>query len=130
MAVQWERREQTCLVQWFRLKYKDILIAASANGGRRNAFEAANMKREGVLAGMPDIQVCRASRHYHGLFIELKTPKSEKHAAGIVSPLQKQRLSKLMDEGYYAVACWGWLQAQDVIDWYLAEGSGFAASIK
>lgn len=121
MAVQWERREQMWLIQWFKLKYKELLIAASANGGARDAKEAANLKREGVLAGMPDIQVFRANRGYNGLLIELKRPASATHAKGRVSLAQKEVMARLAAEGYYAIVCYGWVEARAVIEWYLGE---------
>ncbi len=121
MSMQWERREQSWLVKWFKLKYKDILIVASANGGARDAKQAALMKGEGVCAGFPDLGIYKANRGYHGLFIEMKVDKTERHAKGVLSALQKERLQYLMDEGYYAIVCYGWLQGKEVIDWYLGE---------
>ncbi len=119
MAVQWERREQALLMQWFKLKYRNVLIAASANGGARNSKEAANMKREGVLAGMPDLQIFRAARGYNGLLIEMKTPATDNHAAGRVSMVQKMIMAQLEKENYYTAVCWGWVSAKSLIDWYL-----------
>lgn len=124
MAIQWERREQEWTVQWFKLKYPNIIIAASANGGTRNVREAANMKREGVLAGMPDLQILCAKHNYHGLFIEMKTPASKDHAKGKVNMIQKSIINQLNQAGYYAIVCWGYEEARKVIDWYLqGEGS-------
>lgn len=119
--VQRERKEQQWLVQWFRLKYKNILIAASANGGSRDCAEAVNMKREGVLAGIPDLQIFRAAQGYHGLFIEMKAPKTLASKAGVLSARQKTMLMKLNAEGYYARAAWGWLDGKSIIEWYLEE---------
>jgi hypothetical protein len=121
MGIQWERKEQAWLVQWFRLKFPDKLIVASANGGSRNAKEAVNLKREGVLAGAPDLVIYCARRGYHGLFIELKDPGSSERAKGRLSTVQGNMLNRLNAEGYYAVCCWGWLQAKEVINWYLGE---------
>lgn len=119
MAIQRERREQEMLVSWFRLQYPHVLIAASANGGARNPREAANMKREGVCAGWPDIQVAKACRGFHGLFIELKAPKTDTQRAGSVSVKQKIVLLKLHEEDYCAKVCYGWLEAKGLIRWYL-----------
>lgn len=117
--MQWERTEQECLVQWFRLKYRDVKIVASANGGSRNKVEAANLKRSGVTAGLPDIQVIKAAHGYHGLFIELKATPSKLRKKGVVSEQQKVIIDYLNQEGYLAVVCWGWIAAKDKIEWYL-----------
>ena len=119
MAEQRERREQEYFVQWFKLTHPHILIAASANGGTRNPREAANMKREGVLSGWPDIQIAKACKHYHGLFIEMKAPKTSQCAAGKLSLVQRDILKQLNAEGYHAQAAWGWLEAKSITEWYL-----------
>lgn len=119
MGVQRERKEQEYLVQWFKLKYRDILIVASANGGARDPRQGAHMKREGVCAGFPDLGIYKACKGYHGLFIELKAPKTATQPAGRLSPLQKLRLAQLNAEGYLAVARWGWLEGKETIDAYL-----------
>lgn len=129
MSIQWERREQEWTVQWFKLKYPNLLIVASANGGQRKQVkgkngkmwspEAANLKREGVLSGFPDLQICCAKRNYHGLFIEMKAPGGTDHVKGRVSMVQKVILNQLNCAGYYALVCWGYEEARKVIDWYL-----------
>lgn len=119
MSVQRERREQQYFVQWFKLKYPDILIAASANGGARNPREAANMKREGVLSGIPDIMIFLAKGAYHGLMLELKAPKTATSAPGRLSVNQKMILQRLNDADYCAKAAWGWLEAKEIVEWYL-----------
>lgn len=118
-AIQWERKEQQWLVQWFKLKYPDILIAASGNGGSRPLNEAANMKREGVLAGIPDLQIFKACKNYHGLFIEMKDPGSPTRMKGKLGTVQKSIINKLNSENYYAKPAWGWIEAKEIIDWYL-----------
>lgn len=121
MSIQWERREQVALVKWFRLKYRNVLIDASPNPGKMDKRKAAMMKAEGLLVGSPDLRVYKASRGYHGMFIELKVDKSEYHAKGVVSDNQKLRLGQLTAEGYYAIPVWGWIAAKAKIDWYLNE---------
>lgn len=121
MSIQWERREQTYLIKWFLLKYRDVLIDASPNPGKMDPRKAAIMKAEGLLAGSPDIRVYKAAKGYHGLFIELKVDKTARHAKGVVSKLQQECLDKLNMEGYCAVVCYGWIAAKEKIDWYLNE---------
>lgn len=119
--MQRERKEQEWLVTWFKLKYPDLLIVASANGGRRNIKEAANMKREGVLPGFPDLAIYKPNNKHHGLFIEMKAPRSPTKCAGVVSPLQRKVLAQLNASGYLAVVCWGWLDAHKTIEDYFQD---------
>lgn len=127
--IQWERKHQEWLVQWFKLQYPDYLIVASANGGTRNKIEAANLKRSGVLAGVPDLQIFVARRGYHGLLIEMKDPGSTTRMKGKLSMLQKLVLNKLNAQGYHAVVCWGFEAAKDLIKWYLGEGNDVKTEI-
>lgn len=124
--VQWERKHQEWLVQWFRLQYPDLLIVASANGGKRDIREAVNLKKAGVLAGFPDVQVFKACRGFNGLLIELKDPGSTTRIKGKVSMLQKIVLNKLNAQGYHACVCWGFEAARDVVRWYLGEDNAKA----
>lgn len=117
--MQRERKEQEYVVTWCRLKYPKVLIVASANGGKRNIREAANMKREGVLSGMPDLNVLAARRGYHGLFVELKAPATLTKRKGSITKLQVDMIKRLNEEGYHAVVAWGFEDAKKVIDWYL-----------
>ena len=63
--------QQAC-VRYFRLKYPNYIILSIPNGGSRNALEAANLKREGALAGASDLMVIVENAV---LFIEMKRPK-------------------------------------------------------
>ena len=68
-----ESKLQIECIKWFRLQYRDKLIFAIPNGGRRGIIEATIMKKEGVLAGIPDLCIPVASFGYHALYIEMKT---------------------------------------------------------
>lgn len=67
-----ESQLQRACVTWFRLRYPDTVIFAIPNGGNRDAITGARLKAEGVLAGVPDLFIMKASCGCHGLFIELK----------------------------------------------------------
>ena len=64
-----EEEIQTACVRYFRIAYPNYIILAIPNGGSRNAREAANMKRAGVLAGASDLLII-AERNV--LFLEAK----------------------------------------------------------
>lgn len=63
--------QQAC-VQWFKLAFPNYICFSVPNGGSRNALEAANLKREGALAGVSDLIIV-AERAV--LFVEMKTAK-------------------------------------------------------
>lgn len=83
------------------------------NGGSRNRAEAANLKRQGVKAGVPDLCLPVPKGPYHGLFIEMKVGKNK------TSREQKKWLDKLDDYGYATVVCYGWEEAKNIIELYL-----------
>lgn len=68
---------QCSCVRWFRYNYPEYVIFAIPNGGNRSAVTGAIMKKEGVLAGVADLFVMIPNRHYHGLFIEMKTQRGQ-----------------------------------------------------
>ena len=68
--VQHERNEQIKFVVWCQLH--NILHYAIPNGGHRNPIEAANLKRSGTIAGVPDMCLPLPRSSHHGLYIEFK----------------------------------------------------------
>ena len=85
------------------------------NGGSRNKMEAANLKRQGVKAGVPDLMFPVALRGYHGLFIEMKAGKNK------TTKNQDEWLDLLAQNGYCVRVCYGFLEAMAIIDWYFEE---------
>ncbi len=76
-----EHQIQVGLFEWIDLQ-KEIYPAlknafAIPNGGSRNEIEAANLKAEGVKAGVLDVCLAYPSNGFHGLFIEHKTKKGK-----------------------------------------------------
>lgn len=117
-----EAQEQRALFQWAGLaeqQYPELkLLHHIPNGGKRDARTAANLKKEGVKAGVPDMCLPVARGQYHGLYIELKTQR------GKVQKNQKEWLSALNKEGYATKVCYGWLEAKESIEKYLELGQG------
>lgn len=112
-----EATEQERLIswaQWQHNKYPELkLLYHVPNGGSRNTLEAANLKRQGVKAGVPDLCLPVARQGYHGLYIEMKWGKNK------VTENQKQWLDDLRQQGYEAVVCYGADQAIRAIEEYL-----------
>lgn len=115
--TQHEAQDQTTLFEWAGLqrgKYPKLDdMFHIANGGYRDPREAANLKRQGVKAGVPDICLPVARGGYHGLYIELKYGKNK--------PTLEQQvwLGRLLRNGYEAKVCYGWEQAKNEIIKYL-----------
>lgn len=117
--IQAERLEQEALVQWFALKYPGLILFAIPNGLARSSSAACSV-RGGLVAGMPDLMLCVANKEHHGLFIELKRPKSFDRPAGKANTKQLDMILRLNQAGYMAVIAWGWMEASNIIDQYLS----------
>ena len=91
-----------------------VLLFHIPNGGRRDTAEAANLKKQGVKPGVPDLFLPVARGGYHGLFIEMK-----RRDGGRLSEHQKHWLHLLEHQGYAAVVCHGAENAVDTIISYL-----------
>ena len=115
--IQYEANEQSALFEWagwMRGKYPVLdLLYHIPNGGSRNEREAANLKRQGVKAGVPDLCLTVARGGYHGLYIEMKYGKNKP------SEHQKRWIDALRAQGYVAEVCYGWHQASELITEYL-----------
>lgn len=113
-----EHYEQKALFVWAELEGRRIpelkMLFAIPNGGQRNIIIARKLKDEGVKSGVPDMQLAIPRGRYHGLFIELKSSK------GVLSKNQKEWMDALEAEGYCARVCYGFQQARDAIEKYLA----------
>lgn len=110
-----ERTEQITLVTRVRHFHPDVIIFAVPNGGNRNPREAANLKAEGVLPGVPDLVVAEPRDIYHGCYIEMKKvgEQAKKH--------QRELMDRLEDRGYYIIlANLGVDRVWAEVEWYLA----------
>ena len=115
--MQYEAAEQEALFRWaafIRGRFPEIdLLYHIPNGGSRNRIEAANLKRQGVKAGVPDLCLPVARAHWHGLYIEMKAGKNT------TTEKQDGWISDLRAQGYAAEVCYGWERAAEVITKYL-----------
>ena len=112
-----EDAEQIALFQWAAMqsaKFPELqLMFHIPNGGKRNAQEAARFKQMGVKAGVPDLFLPVARGGFHGLWIELKSPK------GRTSASQETFLEELRNQGYKTAVCFGWEMAAREIKEYI-----------
>lgn len=117
-----EAQHQTNIFKWalqpsVRSKYPCLkLLHHIPNGGSRNKIEAANLKRQGVKAGVPDLHLPVARGQYHSLYIELK------NETGTTSSEQEWWGDELSKENNFCEVCHGWESAVRVVEWYLNLG--------
>lgn len=96
-----ESSEQTVLVARVRNFHPDLVFMSIPNGGKRDPRVAAQMKREGVLPGAPDLFLAEPRLGSHGLFIEMKK------IGGRTSDNQDVVIDRLRAKGYQVLVCEG-----------------------
>lgn len=112
-----EHAHQVALFVWAALNSTRLpelrLLFAIPVGGERNKIVAANLKAEGVRAGVFDMFLPVARGSWHGLFVELKVGKNKP------SDKQLEFMKNVQEQGYGASWCIGWEAAAQVIESYL-----------
>lgn len=112
-----EAEEQKALIQWAKFqekKYPELkLLYHCPNGGTRNKLEAANLKRQGVKAGVPDLFLPVSRNNKHGLFLEMKVGRNK------CTDNQKKWIRKLLEQGYEVKVCYSCEEAIQIIKKYL-----------
>lgn len=100
-----EATEQERVINWCGYnadRHPELkLIYHIPNGGSRNELEAANLKRQGVKAGVPDLALPVALKGYNGLYIEMKFGKNK------TTEKQNWWLEQLTKQGYKTAVCYG-----------------------
>ena len=115
LKVPTEDQEQITLMSWaHRVKFgngrlSDYLFHIP-NGGSRNIIEASKLKKMGVKAGVPDLQLIVPNGLIHGLWIELKSKAGK---------LQRLMMQRLEEQGYMCKVCFGADEAINEIKKYL-----------
>ena len=95
-----EAQEQTALVSHLRLALgRDWKVAAIPNGGSRNVLEAVNLKRQGVLPGIPDLVLLGPAGTT--IWIEMKSK------TGKLSAEQGAMNAWMVDQGHICLVCYG-----------------------
>ncbi len=92
---------QKLCVGWFDLQYPKLKLNLyhTPNGGQRNPREGAKFKAMGVRAGVADLTLAVARGAWHGMYIELKTPK------GVQGQTQKVFQQAVEEQGYRYEVC-------------------------
>jgi hypothetical protein len=112
-----EHTQQSLLIEWSQLvekQYPELrLLYAVPNGGLRSARTAAALKREGMKAGVPDLVLPVARRHWHSLYLELKA------GSGRLSENQKRWIDLLSEQGNLAAVAYSFEEAKGILVDYL-----------
>lgn len=112
-----EATEQERVMNWATFYAKDFpeleLLHHIPNGGSRNTLEAANLKRQGVKAGVPDLCLPVPRNGLHGLYVEMKWGKNT------TTDKQDWWIDQLKRQGYEVTVCWTADAAMDAIAAYL-----------
>ena len=115
-----ESQHQAALFDWASRTQKTrpelAYLYAIPNGGLRSKATAARLKAEGTKAGVSDVHLPVPKAGFHGLWIELKNDKPK----GRISPAQLEWLEGMRSQGHIAEVAYGWTEAKDMIEMYLA----------
>ena len=87
-------------------------IHAIPNGGFRHPSVAAKLKAEGVKSGVPDVYWPLARGAFIGLAIEFK------YADAGPSKEQRERITRLQNDGWCVCVCWDWRAAARTVQGY------------
>ena len=108
---------QAAFFEWVRLaQHKRKSLAQMfhpANGGKRDAREAARLKRQGVIPGVPDVMFPVPNAKFYGLAIEFKSK------SGKVSEPQAIYMQGLIDNGWSVHVCRDSRAAIEVVKFYI-----------
>ena len=115
-----EAQEQKMLfewAEWAKGKYPELeWLYHCPNEGKRSLRYGNELRKQGMKKGVPDICLPVPAHHYIGLYIEMKR---RDRSVSKVSKEQRDWLAFLNKVGHYAVVCYGWEEARNVILEYL-----------
>lgn len=116
------------VTKWMKRKYPKIIFRTDYSAGLKLTPGQAKMHYALQHSkGYPDLFIAHPSKHYAGLFLELKTPEAAlllkdgtiSNAQHIQS--QAKMLAKLRAEGYAATFAQGHQHAKMIIESYLKD---------
>lgn len=114
-----EAQEQETVFEWAMLMSRQFpeldLLFHVPNGALRDKVVAAQLKRQGVKPGVPDLILPVPRGGFHGLFIELKRKQG-----GRLTADQKDWIDRMNDKGYLAIRANGAEEACDFLYKYLS----------
>jgi hypothetical protein len=113
-----ERRERFAFMQWVSLRHNiRKYLFAIENGGSRDKREAANIKKMGLVGGVPDYLFMKPHGRYHGLWLEFKADYGA--YKNKLTANQKQFFKIAREVGYKCEVVWSWEDGVKIIENYL-----------
>ena len=101
------------IVEWASLNAPfDKLLIHVPNEGKRSLGEGRKLKSMGMRKGVSDFFISVPRHGYHGAWIEIKT------LSGTASAHQRDFLTTVAAQGYFAKIVYGLDEALDTIRWY------------
>jgi hypothetical protein len=107
-----EHAHQVTVVNWFRKTYPNYLIYAVPNGELRAMSVAQRLKAEGVVSGIPDLEIIIDN----GVTIRVEMKKEK---GGVVSKEQKAIHAKMEELGHKVLICKGYKDAINQLSYIL-----------
>lgn len=107
-----EADEQIAVIEYCELL--GIPVYHIPNEGKRSVWAGANLKRQGLRKGVPDLCVPVARGKYHSLYIEMKAD------GGKIAPSQAEWIGTLRSQGMFAAVCYGAGSAIELVRRYMA----------
>lgn len=102
----------------YQSKIGDLDLLHIPNEAKRHAGGWIKLKQIGLIKGASDYFLAIPTKHYHGLFIEMKRREKSKSK---VSVEQKRFIERQIEKGYYGKACYGAGEALDLVARYLSD---------
>ena len=115
-----ESQHQRALVQWWSWACKQYGLEPRhllhiPNEGKRSEVLGNLMRAEGLRRGVPDLFLAVPCGGFAGLWLEMKSQR------GRPTIEQMEYLFLLERRGYDTLICYGWEQARNKIESYLAK---------
>lgn len=108
MRINSESLEQIKVCEWLR-QCTDLPFFHIPNERKSSPQQGAILKRMGVVSGVSDLMIPRATKSTHGTFIELKS------STGRPSPAQTKFLAAMHRENYSVHVAYGAEEAINII---------------
>lgn len=103
------------------LRMAGHFVFAVPNGGSRNVIEAANLKAQGVMAGVSDLILLLPGKKVY--FIEIKNPNGK----GRQSPLQREFEDNVRAHGHEYLIWDNWAQVEQFVNAHRQEVGNYMA---
>jgi hypothetical protein len=127
-----EQELQNAICKYMRLQYPNVIFKVDGGADANKVSYVARQvySKQQYKRGYPDFQIIKPSKHYNGLFLELKSCYSElfnkngtmRRGSNDHHVEQYDFIKELRDNGYYADFAWDLDNSLNKIIQYLDNG--------